>query len=107
MKFKIVNYQAHRISGWVYEPDADQGTTVLDLVVNGETVSALTCNIFRDELSAEEFSTRNVGFLGNLPPQFWTGDKHDVAFIHRGTGDVLTQKGISTSDSRIAGTEKL
>ena len=107
MKFKIVNYQAHRISGWVYEPDADQGTTVLDLVVNGETVSTLTCNIFRDELSAEEFSTRNVGFLGNLPPQFWTGDEHDVALIHRGTGDVLTQKGISTSDSRIAGTEEL
>ncbi|WP_459385127.1 glycosyltransferase [Arthrobacter humicola] len=107
MKFKIVNYQAHRISGWVYEPDAGQATTVLDLVVNGETVSALTCNIFRDELSAEEFSTRNVGFLGNLPPQFWTGEEHDVALIHRGTGNVLTQKGISTSDSRIAGTEKL
>lgn len=105
MKFKIVNYQAHRISGWVYEPDADQGTTVLDLVVNGETVSSFTCNIFRDELSAEEFSTRNVGFLGNLPPQFWTGDEHDVALIHRGTGNVLRQKGISTSDSRIAGTE--
>ena len=107
MKFKIVNYQAHRISGWVYEPDADQGTTVLDLVVNGETVSALTCNIFRDELSAEEFSTRNVGFLGNLPPQFWTGDEHDVALVHRGTGDVLTQKGIRTSDTRIAGTDEL
>lgn len=107
MKFKIVNYQAHRISGWVYEPDADQGNVVLDLVVNGETVSTLTCNIFRDELSAEDFSTRNVGFLGNLPPQFWTGEKHEVALIHRGTGDVLKQKRISTADSRIAGTEDL
>lgn len=107
MKFKIVNYYAHRISGWVYEPDAGLGNAVLDLVVNGETVSALTCNIFRDELSAEEFSTRNVGFLGNLPPQFWTGEEHDVALIHRGTGDVLTEKRISTADSRIAGTEDL
>ncbi|QYF89884.1 hypothetical protein [Arthrobacter sp. PAMC25284] len=107
MKFKIVNYQAHRISGWVYEPGADQGTTVLDLMVNGEVVSTLTCNIFRDELSAEDFSTRNVGFLGTLPPQFWNGEQHDVALVHRGTGNVLTQKGISTSDSRIAGAEDL
>ncbi len=107
MKFKIVNYQAHRISGWVYDPDADEGNAVLDLVVNGETVSALPCNIFRDELSEEDFSTRNVGFLGNLPPQFWTGDEHDVALIHRRTGDVLAQKRIGTADCRIAGTEDL
>ena len=107
MKFKIVNYQAHRISGWVYDPDADQGTTVLDLVVNGETVSAFTCNIFRDELSADEFSTRNVGFLGNLPPRFWTGDEHDVVLIHRRTGSVLAHQRVSSSDSRVAGTEVL
>ncbi|NJC22628.1 hypothetical protein BJ994_001704 [Arthrobacter pigmenti] len=107
MKFKIVNFHAHRISGWVYEPDADQGNVVLDLMINGETVSVLSCNIFRDELSTEEFSTRNVGFLGNLPPQFWTGEEYDVALIHRGTGDVLTQKRLRTVDSRVEGTEDL
>ncbi|GAA1128889.1 glycosyltransferase family 2 protein [Arthrobacter flavus] len=107
MKFKIVNYQAHRISGWVYEPGTDKGSTVLDLVINGETVSTLTCNIFRDELSAEDFSTRNVGFLGSLPPLFWTGEEHDVALVHRRTGDVLLRKRMSTTDSRIEGEKGL
>ena len=107
MKFKIVNYQAHRISGWVYDPGAAQGNAVLDLVVNGEIVSELTCDIFRDELSSEEFSTRNVGFLGTLPPQFWTGETYDVALRLRGTGEVLMQKQMSTADSRIPGVDSL
>ena len=107
MKFKIVNYQAHRISGWVYDPGATQGTAVLDLVVNGETVSLLTCDIFRDELSSEEFATRNVGFLGALPPQFWTGETHDVALRLRGTDEVLMEKQMSTADSRIPGVDSL
>ncbi|MBE1515762.1 glycosyltransferase family 2 protein [Nesterenkonia halotolerans] len=107
MKFKIVNYQAHRISGWVYDPETDQGNAVVDLVVNGEAVSALTCNIFRDELSAEEFSTRNVGFLGTLPPQFWTGEGHDVALVHRGSGQVLTETRMDTNDSRVVGADDL
>lgn len=107
MKFKVVNYQAHRISGWVYDPETQDGHAVLDLTVNGETVSALTCDIFRDELSSEEFPTRNVGFLGTLPPQFWTGDQYDVALIHRGSGQVLTQQQIGTVDSRISGADAL
>ncbi|WP_218221711.1 glycosyltransferase family 2 protein [Nesterenkonia sp. Act20] len=107
MKFKIVNYQAHRISGWAYDPEADQGNSVLDLVVNGETVSALTCNIFRDELSSEEFSTRNVGFLGTLPPHFWNGEKHNVALVHRGSGEVLIEDRMDTTDARVVGAEVL
>lgn len=107
MKYKIVNFQAHRISGWVYAPSADRRSRVLDLVVNGETISALICNNFRDELSPEDFSTRNIGFLGSLPPGFWTGEKHDVALVYRETGEVLKQKKISTANSRVAGVEDL
>ncbi|GAA1145791.1 glycosyltransferase family 2 protein [Nesterenkonia lutea] len=107
MKFKIVNYQAHRISGWVYDPESDQGNAVLDLVVNGEPVSVLTCDIFRDELSPEEFSTRNVGFLDTLPPRFWTGEEHDVTLTHRGSGQVLTEKRMTTKDCRLTGADEL
>lgn len=91
MKFKIVNFQAHRISGWFFDPEAVETKPVLDLFVDGEPASALACNIYRDELSEAEFPTRNVGFLGALPPQYWTGDRYSVELKHRDTGKVLAE----------------
>lgn len=101
MKFRIVNFQAHRISGWVSDPEAAQSKTVLDLMVAGRPVASLSCTIFRDELSAEEFENRNIGFRGNLPAEFWTGEEHQVSLVHRASGTVLEDQRIPTTDARL------
>lgn len=101
MKLKVVNFQAHRISGWFYDPAVDQTKSTLDLVVNGHTVDTLTCEIFRGELSATDFHTRNIGFLGTLPPQYWTGENYEVSLIHRGSGTVVAQQTIPTENALV------
>lgn len=103
MKFKIVNFQAHRVSGWFYNPDSPQRRIGLDLLVNGEPVAVLSCTNFRDELPADEFENRNIGFLGSLPPQFWTGQTYRVALLHRASGTVLHEQDVETEDQRIPG----
>ena len=101
MQHKIVNFRADRISGWFYDPDSGEAKSTLDVVVDGETAQRLTCRIFRDELSAEDFSDRNIGFLGTLPPRYWTGETHRVELVHRLSGTVLAEKRMSTRDRRI------
>ena len=107
MKFRIVNFQPHRISGWVSDPEAAQPQTVLDLVVGGTPAAALTCSIFRDELPADEFENRNIGFLGSLPAVFWTGETHQTSLVHRASGTVLEEQALETQDARIPSGDRL
>lgn len=102
MKHKVVNFQAHRLSGWFYDPDTDQAKPVLDLMVDGEPVDSLKCSIFRGELSAADFHTRNVGFLGSVPAQFWDGTEREVQLVHRGSGTVLQSERLTAPDRRVA-----
>ncbi|WP_044494298.1 glycosyltransferase family 2 protein [Nesterenkonia massiliensis] len=101
MKHKIVNFRADRISGWFYDPEAGDARGVLDLLVADEPVASLPCKVFRRELSPDEFPTRNVGFLGSLPPEFWTGETHAVSLRDRRTGRILTQEKMQTDDLRL------
>lgn len=96
MQHKIVNFRADRISGWFYDPDSSEAKSTLDVVADGETVQTLTCHIFRDGLSAADFHTRNIGFLGTLPPRLWTGETYQVELIHRASGTVLAEKRMGT-----------
>ncbi|GFZ98593.1 glycosyltransferase [Nesterenkonia alkaliphila] len=102
MKYKVVNFRADRISGWFYDPAQAEGRRPLDLLVDGEPVAAVPCNIFREELPEEEFSTRNVGFVTTLPPQLWTGQSYSVALRERSEGRVLHEKTLSAPDRRFS-----
>lgn len=107
MKHKIVNFNADRISGWFYDPAAGETKSVLEVLVDGERATTLTCNVFRDELDSEEFPNRNIGFLGTLPPQFWTGDTFSVSLVHPQSGTVLVEQSMESTDRRLAETEGL
>jgi hypothetical protein len=63
MQYKIVNFRADRVSGWFFDPEAGDAKGTLDVLVNGDSVATLVCNVFRSELPAEDFPTRNIGAL--------------------------------------------
>ncbi|WP_162322130.1 hypothetical protein, partial [Nesterenkonia haasae] len=102
MQYKIVNFRADRISGWLFDPDAPQVRQKLAVMVNGECAATLTCNLFRPELSASESPTRNVGFLGALPPNLWTGESHQVSLQVVGSGETIAEGPLDTLDARIS-----
>ncbi|GAA4910185.1 glycosyltransferase [Nesterenkonia rhizosphaerae] len=102
MKFKVVNFQAGRISGWFYDSEAvHSGAPVLDLRIDGETVDTLTCNIFRGELPESDFLTRNVGFLGALPASWWTGSSYRVQLVHRASDQLLHEEVLEAPDATV------
>lgn len=103
MTHKIVNFRADRISGWFYDPAADGARAVLDLLVDGVPVTTLKCNVFRNELSPADFPNRNIGFLGALPPDLWTGQSYTVALRDRRSGAILTEQEVTTRDTRLDG----
>ncbi|WP_146339510.1 hypothetical protein [Nesterenkonia sp. NBAIMH1] len=102
MKYKVVNFRADRISGWLFNPDAPQVRQKLAVVVNGESATTLTCNVFRGELSGDEFPTRNVGFLGSLPPNLWTGETYQVSLQDPVSGQTFAEGALDTPDVRIS-----
>lgn len=102
MKYKVVNFRADRISGWLFDPRAPQVRQGLSIIVNGERVSTLTCNVFREELTANDFPTRNIGFLGSLPPSLWTGEAYHVSLQASASGETLIEGSVETPDARIS-----
>lgn len=75
--------------------------SAVQLVVDGTAVSQFKCKIFRNELDPKEFSNRNIGFMGTLPPQYWTGGKYSVSLVEPSSGTILHQAEVKTSDSRL------
>ncbi|TLP94738.1 glycosyltransferase [Nesterenkonia salmonea] len=102
MQYKIVNFRADRISGWMFNPDAPQVRQKLAVMVNGEHAATLTCNVFRAELSPDEFPTRNVGFLGSLPPNLWTGETYQVSLQDPTSGETFAESALDTPDALIS-----
>lgn len=103
MQYKVVNFRADRISGWLHDPEADGTKPVVDVFVGNEAIAALRCEIFRQELPVEDFPSRNIGFLGALPPVLWTGETYDVSLRDRRTGRVLVEHALQTQDFRLRG----
>ncbi|RJN32961.1 glycosyltransferase [Nesterenkonia natronophila] len=102
MQYKVVNFRADRISGWLFDPDAPAVRKRIAVMVNGECTTTLICNVFRAELSADAFPTRNIGFLGSLPPNLWTGETHQVSLQDPTTGETFVEGALETPDARIS-----
>lgn len=103
MKFKVVNFRPERISGWCFDPENLRVKGLIDLQVNQTVVASFPCHVFRQELSGEKFADRSIGFLGSLPPQYWTGDAHRAALVERHSGTVLAEKALKTPDAQVPG----
>lgn len=103
MKSKVVNFRPERISGWCFDPENLRVKSLIDLHVGQTVVASFPCHIFRQELSQGGFPDRNIGFVGGLPPQYWTGETHRAALVERHSGAVLTDKELKTPDMRVAG----
>lgn len=107
MKHKIVNFRPDRISGWFHDPEAKETKSVLQVTVDGEPATQLVCNIFRSELDPQDFPSRNIGFLGTLPPQYWTGETYDVALVDPLSKEVLTSTSMESLDRRLTDSQGL
>lgn len=102
MRFRIVNFRPERISGWVYAPEGPD-SRILDILVDGDFAASVTANIFRGELPASEFATRNIGFVAALPPEYWTGEPRQVLLQHRQSGAILGEQTLEAPDARVPG----
>lgn len=102
MQFKVVNFRADRISGWCQPPHQEAAKAKIDLLMNGEVVTSLLAHQFRSELPPHDFADRNIGFVGTLPPQYWTGKNYAVALREQTSGTVLAEQILATHDARIA-----
>lgn len=104
---KIIAVRPGRISGWCFDP-ASPGTPLsVDVLVNGEEVVVLPCNRLRRELDPAQFPNRVIGFAGQLPFEFWTGETVTVTLRLTQDGTVLDQRDVETPDMRIAGSADL
>lgn len=104
---KIISVRPSRISGWCFDPAAPGTPLTVDLLVNGETVAVLPCNRLRRELDPAQFPNRVIGFAGQLPFVFWTGDTVAVTLRLSQDGNVLDQRDVATTDLRIPGASGL
>ena len=100
MRFKVVKFRADRISGWCQAPTQEAGKARLDLLISGKVVDSFLARHFRAELPAHEFTDRNLGFLGSLPPHYWDGRSYTVTLRERVSGTVLAEDTLQTEDAR-------
>lgn len=102
MKCKVVSFRADRNSGWLFNPVAPQVRQRLAMIVIGELAPTLTCNVFRAELPADKLPTRNVGFLGSLPQNLWTGETYRIGVEDTASGETFREGALGTSDAQIS-----
>lgn len=98
---KIITVRPGRISGWCLDPSDPKKPLSVDLLVNGKKIAVMPCNRLRRELDPARFPNRVIGFVGQLPLAFWTGDTVSVMLSLSETGEILDQRELNTRDVRI------
>ncbi len=78
-----------RISGWAVKLDDTDNPLVLNIYINGFFVSAVTCDLYREDVR-ELYGTKGYhGFHLDIPPQYCTNEAVFVSARYSDTGLLL------------------
>lgn len=102
MQFKVVNFRAERITGWIYHPEAPNDQDSAELYVDDTAVADFRADRFRDELDSEQFRTRSIGFKGFMPPEYWDGAVHTAELRSKSSGAKLAEKQLRVPNRRLS-----
>jgi glycosyltransferase involved in cell wall biosynthesis len=82
-------YVGGSIIGWAIDKSAPATVARVELVIDGDAVSIMPANQFRQDLADRRIGSGYHGFDITVPPRFWDGQPHEVILLIVGHGHVL------------------
>jgi len=74
---------AATVEGWAYDPAAPDVPLVMQVLIDGNQVFSVKCDLIRDDVRAAGFSGQRVGFYVAIPPDLQDDRDHLIEFRSR------------------------
>jgi len=66
--------------GWAYHPAVPDKPLVMHVLVDGQYICSVTCDLVRQDVTAAGYSSRKAGFYVAIPPELQDGHDHMLEF---------------------------
>ena len=71
---------AASVQGWAYDPTTPDEPLVMQVLIDGNHVCSVKCDLVRHDVMAAGYSSRKVGFYISIPSELQNGDDHTLEF---------------------------
>lgn len=71
---------AASVQGWAYDPTTPHEPLVMQVLIDGNYICSVTCDLIRHDVTAAGYSSRKVGFYLSIPAELQNGDDHSLEF---------------------------
>ncbi|WP_258934909.1 hypothetical protein [Nesterenkonia pannonica] len=101
MILETAKFDSNIVIGWCYESDGENAPAVLELRVDGTTITTITADKPFNAVYPDSTSNKPVGFSAKLPAFLRDGQPHRVELLEAG-GRARLSKIIEGPDSRVS-----
>jgi GT2 family glycosyltransferase len=74
---------ATSVEGWAYDNSLPNTPLVMQVLIDGNYVGSVKCDLAREDVTAAGHSTHQVGFYVEIPPAVQDDGDHVIEFRHR------------------------